>query len=225
MPTPLQIRLIHTAVRQLKWADAQYRFVLRNVGNAGSSKELTQERFEDVMAVMEDSGFRQPNTPAAYWREKVAGRGGFCSDRLAFVIREMAEETRYDLKGFCRRVSGGRAEQPERLYPHEGHILITALRDIVARGGAAAMEGIEGVSPAHEPRSEPRTAQRSAADSEGSDGLEAQGAEPPAPPPPPPASPSQCSPAAAGPAISPRPKSADDLFWGRPSSHPKDRKR
>jgi len=127
MPTPLQLRLIHIASRQIGLDEEQYRMVLLNAGGVSSSKNLTQAGYEDVMAVFEDTGFRQSGQPANYWRMKVATRGWLCGERMVHRIRELAAKQHYDLGGLCQRFSDGKVFQIERLSPRQAANLIQML--------------------------------------------------------------------------------------------------
>src|SRR4051794_34530291 len=82
MPTNLQLKLIHIAYRQANLEEAQYRTILRNVAGVESAKDLDQAGFEDVMAVIEDCGFREKQKPGDYWRNKVRARGGAAGERM-----------------------------------------------------------------------------------------------------------------------------------------------
>jgi hypothetical protein len=57
VPTPNQIRLIHVAASQVALSDAQYRMLLHNVADVETSKQLGNDTFEQVMAVLEGMGF------------------------------------------------------------------------------------------------------------------------------------------------------------------------
>jgi len=140
MPTTQQFRLIHVAARQAGLDDGLYRLVLRNVGGVKSSKELTQAGFEDVMAVFEDSGFREIGKPPTYWRDKVSIRGVFCGERMARKITELAAEQGYALAGLCRRFSNDRVEGVDKLKPRQAWKLIEMLKAVVDRNQQAASE-------------------------------------------------------------------------------------
>ncbi len=133
MPTPLEYRLLHLAVRQAGLEEEHYRMILRNVAGVESSKELTQVDLENVMAVLEDSGFRHVGKPEDYWRSKVAMRGSICGERMVKKIEELAAGQKYDLAGLCRRVSEDRVARVDKLRPREAYRLIEALKAIVQR--------------------------------------------------------------------------------------------
>jgi hypothetical protein len=140
--TSLQTRLIHIAAKQVDLSDLQYRLLLKNVAGVDSSKMLTQAGFEDVMAVLEDMGFRDTaHAPARaargdYWRGKVAVRGQQCGGRMVHKIRELAErQSKYTLIGLCHLASQYRAADPEHLRPREAWNLIEMLKDVIKRTG------------------------------------------------------------------------------------------
>jgi len=134
MPTSLQLRLIHIAYRQAGLEEEHYRLILANVAGVPSAKDLTQASFEDVMAVLEDSGFRDRGKPADYWRGKVASRGRQCGERMAYKIHELAgQQSHYAMAGLCRRVSAGRTEAVEGLRPREAWNLIELLKAVIDR--------------------------------------------------------------------------------------------
>ncbi len=137
MPTPLELKLIHLAYRQAGLDEAQYHLILRNVAGVESAKELTQTSLEDVMATLEDSGFRHAGKPADYWRSKVAMRGSFCGARMEGKIKALAAQQTYDLPGLCRRFSDDRVARVDKLMPREAHRLIEALKAICARQASA----------------------------------------------------------------------------------------
>ena len=138
MPTSIQLRMIHVAARQVGLNDDQYRMLLRNVADAESSKNLGQADFEDVMAVLEDMGFRGTGGVSAdYWRNRVQMRGDLASTRMVFKIREMAKEITVPMGALCRRHSHGRTEIPGELEPAEAYNVIEAMKDICLREGGS----------------------------------------------------------------------------------------
>ena len=130
MSTPLELKLVHLAYRQAGLDEEQYRMVLRNVAGTESAKSLSQVDLENVMAVLEDSGFRHAGKSPDYWRSKVALRGSFCGERMVRKIEGLAAQQKYDLAGLCRRVSDDRVARVDKLMPREAHRLIEALKAI-----------------------------------------------------------------------------------------------
>ena len=99
-----QLQLIHAAVRQVGLSDPQYRVLLDNVAGVSSSKQLTNSSFEDVMAVLEDMGFRD-HRGETRWRDLVARRGTHVSERMVRKIHALSAESgpRYPLDALCWR--------------------------------------------------------------------------------------------------------------------------
>jgi hypothetical protein len=128
MPTPAQLRMLHSGVRKLKWNDKQYRTVLLNVAGVNSSKLLDQAGFEDVMALLEDSGFDQHPAGSSYWRDKVRARSVVCGPRMYHLIKRLAKECRYDLGALCLRFSAGGTDEPALLKPREAWNLIEGMK-------------------------------------------------------------------------------------------------
>lgn len=131
MLTKDQLQLIHVAARKTLKTDREYRVLLNNVAGVTSSKELTNASLEDVMAVLEDMGFRQHAQSETYWRDKVANRGprGRCGERMVHKIRQLALGSRYPLAGLVKRFSGERTMRVEELRPREAANLIEMLKE------------------------------------------------------------------------------------------------
>lgn len=154
-----QIKLIHVAARQVDLIDStgnarRYKLMLLNVGGVETSKDLTNETFEDCMALMEEMGFSwergramerasfsgSGGSPArvqsTYWRDKVRHRGEFCSARMVHKIGAMIKEIgRYPLESMVLRMSNHRTDKVNLLTPREAWNLIEALKAIVDRAG------------------------------------------------------------------------------------------
>jgi len=127
MASKPQIIAVQTAKRALKLTDMAYRTILRNAGGVESSKDLTNEGFDQAMAVMEESGFQSHPSGPTYWRNKAGG------GRAAWLIRQLAAESRYDLAAQCLKFSDGRTDQPEQLTPQEAWKLTEMLKASNAR--------------------------------------------------------------------------------------------
>ena len=138
MPTPQQIKLIQIARRQVGLEESAYRILLRNVANVDSCTKLGNRGVEDVMAVLEDMGFRQIDQPGDYWRQKVRQReSGECPERMVRLIFALAAETKYEASGMALRHSHGRTEIVEQLEYREAYEVIEALKAIKERDAAA----------------------------------------------------------------------------------------
>lgn len=133
MPTALQLKIVHVAARKVGLNDAQYRTLLANAAGVQSSKDLTQAGFEDVMAVLEDLGFRDDRNGETYWRDKVEARGQAGNARMVHKIRELAKHSIYPLERLVWRHSEGRTEDVEQLTPREAWKLIEMLKGSNAR--------------------------------------------------------------------------------------------
>lgn len=133
MMSAKQLQLIHVAYRKAGLNDAQYRTVLRSVAGVETAKRLTQIDFENVMAVLEDSGFEDAQHGTGYWRGKVEARGSMCGERMARKIAELAAEQRYALPALCHRFSDGRTEHVDKLRPREALRLIEMLKAVIER--------------------------------------------------------------------------------------------
>jgi hypothetical protein len=140
--TPAQIKLIHVASGKAGFSRAQYETLLRNVGGVETSKDLTNETFEDCMAVLEDMGYR-PFEGADYWRSKVRSRGGQATARLVWKIQQLHADyeaqrdvdapRHYELAGLVSNASRGRTRDAAALLPREAWNLIEQLKSMLAR--------------------------------------------------------------------------------------------
>lgn len=133
--TPAQTKLLHIAARQVGLNDRQYRMVLQNVAGVASSTSLTNTQFEQVMAVMEDRGFRQFCQSETYWRDKSARHGSRTNERQVQLLRELAAKQPYPLGALVRKFSHGRTDQVEDLQPREAWALTEMLKKVVNRKG------------------------------------------------------------------------------------------
>ena len=146
--TPLQLRTIHVAARQVGLIDGtddeRYRLLLRNTAGVASAKQLDQRGFEDVMAVMEDLGYAPPGVAMGesfYWRNKVKSRGQRANARQIHLIDQLVgEQNKYPLGALLRRHSNGRTDQVKDLHPREAWNLIEALKAMKKRSGQVVCE-------------------------------------------------------------------------------------
>lgn len=144
MPTNLQLKLIHVAYRQAGLNEPQYRMLLKNVAGVDSAKKLLQRDFENVMAVLEDCGFRDTHHGETYWRDKIALAGSLCGARLVHKLKELAPQQRYELPGLCLRFSQGRTDQVTKLRPREAWQMVDMLKAVIAREGKATADAEPG---------------------------------------------------------------------------------
>jgi hypothetical protein len=91
--TPAQIRTIQTAKKALRLGDRTYRTILRNSGGGvESSKDLTRNGFEQVMATFEEMGFQKEGDPN-YWRDRItAGHQLSKADRMRYKVNALDRE-------------------------------------------------------------------------------------------------------------------------------------
>jgi hypothetical protein len=141
MLTPDQIRNIHVAYRSLGWTDSQYRMALRNVAGVESCKALSNAQYEDVMAILEQSGFSQRKDgveiSSTYWRDKVASRGARATDREIHLIMQLHHQQLphhgYELPGLVSHATKERTADVRQLTPGEAFDLIEMLKAICSR--------------------------------------------------------------------------------------------
>jgi hypothetical protein len=132
--TRTQLQLVHIARRQLGLDEADYRQLLQEIGGVTSSKHLTNQTLEAVMAHFEHRGFRTTGQPPDYWRMKTWKRGTVVDARQVFLLRELsAQIPRYQLPGMCRRFSHHRTEDVAQLTPKEAYELHEMLKKAIAR--------------------------------------------------------------------------------------------
>jgi len=82
--TPAKLALVHLAAKQLGLNEDVYRTILWNIGGVESAKNLSEERFERVMAHFEHLGFR--------WKRKNFGqRRGMATPAQIKKIRDLWE--------------------------------------------------------------------------------------------------------------------------------------
>lgn len=132
--TPQQLKLLHVAARQCHYDREQLQLLIRNVSDQESARELTNQQFENCMAILEGCGFRQTGQPADYWRNKLELRFRFCGERMEHLIAELAGQVKgYKLPGLCMRFSQGRTDQVAKLSPREAHNLAEMLKNVIDR--------------------------------------------------------------------------------------------
>lgn len=134
--TKHQVAVVQIAKSSVHLDDADYRLVLRNLGNVGgerpSTKDLTQRGFEEVMAYFAGVGAKVPGDPQ-HWLDKSQYRGNYADSRQVHLIQQLASRQQYSLDALCRKFSGNRAEHPSKLRPGEAHKLIEMLKNVVER--------------------------------------------------------------------------------------------
>ncbi len=144
--TPLQTKIIHIAKKQANLTDEQYRQILADTAGVSSSRLLTNDGFENVMAVLEGLGFRERDKPGDYWRRRSNAKGEGIDSRVAWKIRELAKESIYELATLVYRHSHHRTREVEQLYPKEAWEIIEMLKKSNEREGGVHINrhGCEG---------------------------------------------------------------------------------
>jgi hypothetical protein len=130
---PGQIANVHIAKSQLKLSDGEYRLILRNLGGVESSKDLTNQSLEKLMAFFEDRGFRQKDQPQDYWRRKYHAQGQFCGERMVHLIHQLSQQVKYPLDSLVAKASKGRTARAEELNPAEANQLVEMLKSMAGR--------------------------------------------------------------------------------------------
>jgi hypothetical protein len=133
MPTTSQIKTIQLGRKVCELNDQQYRTLLRSVAGVESCTKLDNRGVENVLAVLEASGFDSHPAGPTYWRDKAASRGERAGERMVHKIVELQAGQRYALGGLCLRFSDGRTDRPDLLRPHEAWRLIEMLKAAAAR--------------------------------------------------------------------------------------------
>lgn len=133
--TKPQTQLLHIAVKQVGLNDRQYRMILRTVCEVASSTQLDNKQFEQVMAVLEDRGFRLTGKPETWFRDKAAMQGSTASDRQIALIHKLASHTPYPPQSIVWRITNHEKHQPEELDGGEAYKVIEALKGILSRAG------------------------------------------------------------------------------------------
>ena len=136
MPTPNQIKTIQLGRKHLGLNDAQYRLLLWNVAGVESSKALDSRGVENVLAVMEASGFDGHAGGPTYWQDKAASRGERAGERMGRLIEQLAAGVPYALGGLVRKFTAGRTDDPAAMRPGEAWKLIEMLKAAAARSAA-----------------------------------------------------------------------------------------
>ena len=133
MPTTSQIKTIKLGAKCCGLNDQQYRTLLRSVAGVESCTALDNRGVENVMAVLEASGFDSHPAGPTYWQDKAASRGTTAGERMVHLIEELAPGVPYPLGALVRKHSGGRTDEPSKLRPGEAWNLIEMLKAAAGR--------------------------------------------------------------------------------------------
>jgi hypothetical protein len=133
--TPRQLKLLHLAARQVFGPedDARYRLLLKNVAGVKSSKDLTNDQFDEVMSVLEACGFQDKIHGSNYWQSRSQK-----PTRLIHKCRELAAQVhRYPLEALVKRFTDDRTNDPDQLLPREAWNLVEMLKEVLERQDVA----------------------------------------------------------------------------------------
>ncbi len=134
MLSPAQIKMIKASQRELGMDEDDYRQMLRSIGGVRSCRDLNNRSFERVMRYFEERGVRRFSGPSGdRFRMRKFHAGIFCSPEERNKIRELINQTTLTLPGFIARMTGGRADSLNALYPRDAYIIIEALKKVIGR--------------------------------------------------------------------------------------------
>lgn len=141
-----QLKLIHQAARAAglidKTGDQRYRLVLRQYRDrdgrpAASSKQLSNQQIDDLLALCESLGFRLPNRPSHYFRDKAAAGYRQATIPTLAALRQLAGDlgwTEAHLANFLRRMARpGETADLAALPPRLAYVAIEAMKAIFNR--------------------------------------------------------------------------------------------
>jgi len=140
-----QIKLVQTAVRTAgfrgKGFDGRYRLLLGQYKQptgkpVTSCKQLNNSQLEDLLAICEAHGWRMPNKPEDYFRQKVKSSEEYASYAQREAIKHLAGDLGWNerqLAGFIERMTNGQTRNLVALKPHQAYKIIEALKAMFSR--------------------------------------------------------------------------------------------
>jgi hypothetical protein len=141
-----QLKLIHQAARAAglidKTGDQRYRLVLRQYRDrdgrpAASSKQLSNQQIDDLLALCESMGFRLPNRPSHFFRDKAAAGYRHATIPTLAALRQLAGDlgwTDAHLANFLRRMARpGESTDLITLPPRLAYVAIEAMKAMFNR--------------------------------------------------------------------------------------------
>lgn len=143
MPNKKQIKLIQTAVNTVGLrASGQYKLVLEQYHNrrgrpVTSCKDLNNAQIDNLLAICESMGWRHPDKPAWYYRNKDAQTNEYASFAQQAAIRKMAGDLGWNdeqLAGMIKRVTRRQVTSLAGITPRMAYNLIEALKAMLGRG-------------------------------------------------------------------------------------------
>ena len=124
--------------------DAQWRLILRNIGNVRedatghvSSKSLDNRTVEQVLAWFESVGWQDRKHGPTYWTAKAQRYSRYqITDSEIHMIEKLAAQQPYELAGIIGRLTNHRTTDIQQLSASEAFKVKEALKSIVSREGA-----------------------------------------------------------------------------------------
>ncbi len=140
-----QIILVQIACKQAGIRSAifegRYRMLLgqyrqSNGSPVTSCKQLNNMQLDDLLAICESHGWRQPGKPEDFYRKKAAKQSGFAGYALQGAIRHLAGDLGWSdlqLAGMLKRMTGGEVTNIAMLKPGQAFKIIEALKAMFGR--------------------------------------------------------------------------------------------
>jgi hypothetical protein len=140
-----QIKLAQIACKQagLRSAkfDGRYRMLLGNYlqGNSRkvtSCKQLNNMQLDDLLAICESHGWRQPGKPDDFYRRKIAEQGNYASFAQGQAIEHLARDLGWNdlqIAGFLKKMTAGEVSNKVMLKPAQAFKIIEALKAMFSR--------------------------------------------------------------------------------------------
>jgi len=140
-----QIKLIQTAIRaaglRSKNFDGRYRLLLGqykkpNGSPVKSCRQLNNMQLDDLLAICESHGWRQPGKPENFYRSKITEESGYASYAQREAIRHLAGDLGWNdlqLSGMLKRMTAGEVGNIAMLKPAQAFKVIEALKAMFSR--------------------------------------------------------------------------------------------
>lgn len=136
-----QIKLVQTAVRAAgirnPGQDGRYRLLLAHYKQpnrcpVASCKDLNNWQLDDLLAICEAQGWRQPDKSEDFYRRKVAAGNGYASFAVQSAINHLRGDLGWPIEhlhNFIEKMTG-RITTVVNLTPREGYKVIEGLKAI-----------------------------------------------------------------------------------------------
>jgi len=140
-----QIKLVQTACKvaglRVKGFDGRYRLLLGNYLQPSGSpvkscKQLNNMQLDDLLAICEANGWRQPGKPADFYRRKIIEGAGYASYAQREAIEHLAGDLGWScaqLDGMIKRMTAGDVRNIAILKPGQAFKIIEALKAMFSR--------------------------------------------------------------------------------------------